>query len=176
MRIAAAASKAISAAYRSPRFFNLQLWNQNQVQAGTGTGTGRCKRIQTANFLISKLQSYSTWDTIAWLIKGCPSKKDHIVGLWIVEKAISPRHKEPDGGTRQKEETHGEENENILDRFGKKRIIRVLRKEKQNRKTRLLKWHVQYIKCTKLLQNESSNAGDYFASSGTWTGLLPSPK
>ena len=55
-----------------------------------------------------------------------------------MEKAIRPRHKEPDGGTRQKEETHGEENENILDRFGKKRIIRVVRKDRQNRKTRLL--------------------------------------
>lgn len=55
-----------------------------------------------------------------------------------MEKAIRPRHKEPDGGTRQKEETYGEENENILDRFGKKRIIRVLRKDKQNRKTHLL--------------------------------------
>ena len=51
-----------------------------------------------------------------------------------MEKAISPRHKEPDGGTRQKEETHGEENENILDRFGKKRIIRVLREGKRTAK------------------------------------------
>ena len=61
-----------------------------------------------------------------------------------MEKAISPRHKEPDGGTRQKEETHGEENENILDRFGKKRIIRVLRKDKQNRKAAFWKSNSLY--------------------------------